>query len=309
MFEEFKGISGIYCFENLINGHKYIGQSDNLERRYRHHQNDLKRNKDGCNILQGAYNKYGNENLNFWIIELCEISILNEREKFWIKELHSHCSEGGYNISWGGDEGMRGRKHSDEVLEKMRKPHPNLNQWGKNNHRFGISMSDSDKKRRSDKLKGEKSYWYGRKHTVESIKKMSESKIGMYVGDKNPMYGKHHTDEAKRKIRENGPITTGSMNPNYGNKFPEEIKERYSKERTGVKTRKNPTSEYHGVSFDGKKYNSSFTHKGEGIYLGRFQYEIEAALAYNEVAIEFYGINARINQISQEEIDNLWNLE
>lgn len=54
------------------------------------------------------------------------------------------------------------------------------------------------------------------KHMSEaSRKKMSESKKGMYAGEKNPMYGVHlkHTDEWKREMSERN---SGKGNPMYG---------------------------------------------------------------------------------------------
>lgn len=45
---------------------------------------------------------------------------------------------------------------------------------------------------------GEKNPFYGKKHTQESKKKMSEMKKGKYKGDKNPMFGKKRPDLSER---------------------------------------------------------------------------------------------------------------
>lgn len=58
-------------------------------------------------------------------------------------------------------------------------------------------------------LRGINHPWYQRKHSEESIQKMSESKIG----ENNPMYGKHHSEETKRKI---GDAQLGDKNHMYG---------------------------------------------------------------------------------------------
>lgn len=58
-------------------------------------------------------------------------------------------------------------------------------------------------------LRGENHPWYNKKHSAESIKKMSESKCG----ENNPMYGKHHTEETKRKI---GNAQIGEKNHMFG---------------------------------------------------------------------------------------------
>lgn len=52
------------------------------------------------------------------------------------------------------------------------------------------------------KLFGENNPFYGKTHTEETRKILSEKHKGMYDGEKNPMYGKHHTDETKEKIKQ-----------------------------------------------------------------------------------------------------------
>lgn len=50
------------------------------------------------------------------------------------------------------------------------------------------------------------------------IEILRERKLGVYDGDKNPMYGKHHTNESKKKISEaKKGKQLGKNNPNYGN--------------------------------------------------------------------------------------------
>jgi group I intron endonuclease len=116
---KYRPVSGIYCIENLINNKKYIGQTQDIRHRKRNHLSNLDRCADDCDLLQRAWIKYGKESFKFYIIEECSLEILNDREIYWIKELHSHKTEWGYNISWGGDAFMRGRKHSEQTKEKI----------------------------------------------------------------------------------------------------------------------------------------------------------------------------------------------
>ena len=106
--------SGIYCIENLITGNKYIGKSVNIDdRMYRSHYD--------CPALDAAIKKYGNKNFKRYVIEYCtDKDNLFEKEIYYIKELGSHVSNGGYNISFGG-EGACGTKQSQEQIEKTRK--------------------------------------------------------------------------------------------------------------------------------------------------------------------------------------------
>jgi len=113
-------ISGIYCFENIINRNKYIGQSQDVLKRQKEHLWALRNKKyQDSKYFQYAWNKYGENNFRFWVIEKCSIDLLSKREIYWIKKLHSHTSEGGYNISWGGEAFMRGSHPSKKTIQKM----------------------------------------------------------------------------------------------------------------------------------------------------------------------------------------------
>jgi len=96
-----------------------------------------------------------------------------------------------------------------------------------------------------------------------------------------------------------------------GYTFSDEEKHLKSIGSQGKKSNHNTTSQYVGVFWNKghKKWQTNIHYKGRKVYIGRFKYEIEAALAYNEYALEYYGANAKINSISQEEIDLLWELE
>lgn len=77
---------GIYLIKNNISKKEYIGQSINIEKRWKDHKKDLRNNIHKNQHLQNAYNKYGENNFNFYILEECDKSILNDKEKFYIKK-------------------------------------------------------------------------------------------------------------------------------------------------------------------------------------------------------------------------------
>jgi group I intron endonuclease len=113
--------SGIYCFENLENGKKYIGQAGDLYTRIGNHLRSLRKNEDSCTVLQKAWNKYGENNFKIYNLVRCILNdeLLDKLEIFFIKFYHSHVSENGYNVSWGGDAPMRGLKFSEEHKRKI----------------------------------------------------------------------------------------------------------------------------------------------------------------------------------------------
>lgn len=96
--------TGIYKIENLINGHKYIGQSQNIQHRWAEHKRIYNKpdDKHYNKILYQAFRKYGIENFSFEILEECDINSLNNREIYWIDYYNTFYGEG-YNATGGGE--------------------------------------------------------------------------------------------------------------------------------------------------------------------------------------------------------------
>jgi hypothetical protein len=86
------------------------------------------------------------------------------------------------------------------------------------------------------KASGEQHGMYGKKHTPESLAKMSAAQKGRLAGEKHPMYGKHHTDEAKAKVSaaKKGK-QAGENNPFYGKKHDEATRRLISEFQRGRK--------------------------------------------------------------------------
>lgn len=165
-------ISGIYCIENMITNKKYIGQSVNIEDRWRRHKGELN-NDSHCNdYLQKAWNKYGENNFNFYTLEHCSIDQLDEREIYYINYYNTIDRDYGYNLKSGGQSCP---VYSDEIRKKM---------------------SESTKK----------TYLNPERRKIQSInalKQWSNPEIKNKIsGSNNGMYGRHHTDETKQKISE-----------------------------------------------------------------------------------------------------------
>lgn len=79
-----KDLVGIYSIFNLANGKKYIGSSKNIYNRWHEHWHNLKNNKAHNLHLQAAWNKYGEENFVFNVLEYCSEEERFEREQYYI---------------------------------------------------------------------------------------------------------------------------------------------------------------------------------------------------------------------------------
>lgn len=99
-----KVICGIYCIFNKVNHKRYIGQSVDIEKRWKQHKNLLSSRKFQIENqhLVSAWHKYGADNFEFFIIEKCNVKELDVFEKFWIDYYNSNNPNKGYNKTLGG---------------------------------------------------------------------------------------------------------------------------------------------------------------------------------------------------------------
>lgn len=118
---------GIYKIENLINGKVYIGQSQNIKRRWFMHKTIINTTSASLqklwkNPLYKAFHKYGLKNFSFSVIEECSKEELNEKEIFYIKQYHSYIQDplcNGYNATPGGDGGISLSIEEIELILKL----------------------------------------------------------------------------------------------------------------------------------------------------------------------------------------------
>jgi len=154
--------SGIYCIENLVNHKKYIGQSNDIEHRWKAHKYALNSNCHDNDYLQKSWNKYGCDNFKFYIVELCDVERLDEREVYYIDFYDTLNRDNGYNLTSGGGANKR---YSEEVCNRISQA------------LIGHSVS------------------------LETRTKVSEHHADV-SGKNHPMYGKKHSEEAKEKMRQ-----------------------------------------------------------------------------------------------------------
>lgn len=88
---------GIYCWTNIHNNKRYIGQSVNIPKRKAEHiRKNLNEGHD--TIISRAFKKYGEESFEFLILEeVLDIHLLNERELYWMNFYKTTDQRYGYN--------------------------------------------------------------------------------------------------------------------------------------------------------------------------------------------------------------------
>ena len=91
---------GIYQIKNEVTGKIYIGQSNDINRRWNEHKTRAFDPNNNCyhKPLYLSMRKHGLEVFTMTIIEECSQEQLNEREAYYIK-LYNCLSPNGYNVS------------------------------------------------------------------------------------------------------------------------------------------------------------------------------------------------------------------
>lgn len=113
---------GIYKIINLINNKIYIGSTKNLYYRWFYgHLKMMRKNKHANKHLQSSFNKYGESNFQFEIIEelINDRTILLEREQYYLDFFKSYDKSIGYNKDVLAKSSL-GLKRSAESKLKMR---------------------------------------------------------------------------------------------------------------------------------------------------------------------------------------------
>lgn len=186
---------GIYRIKNLINGKCYYGSSKEIEKRWKTHLNQLRNKKHINCILQNAWNKYGEDNFIFEIVEECELEKLFEVEQKYIDT----CGDYNIGIKASGGDNISKNPNKDLIVENIKK----------GSKIWRDSLSDDERRdmfskplNKNPNWKGGVSYKYC--ECGVRIKPINDTciKCRNKSGENNPFFGKQHSDETKKKLSE-----------------------------------------------------------------------------------------------------------
>lgn len=189
---------GIYRIKNLVNNKCYYGSSKQIEKRLTRHKRELKNNIHINCILQRAWDKYGEDNFLFEVVEECHINVLLETEQKYL-DLHPEYNIG---IKSSGGDNLTKNPNKDLIVKKMTESVKK---------RYD-EMSDEEKKQKHSKPMEINSNWKGGIsicHCEICGKKISQGAKRCMVhikyernGADNPFFGRKHSEETKKKLSE-----------------------------------------------------------------------------------------------------------
>ena len=169
-------MNGIYKIVNLINEKYYVGSSNKIERRWRRHLSDLKKNKHVNPKLQNAWNFHGENNFKFQMVETfndispTELKVIEDRYLLICQK----DPESNYNCNYTS---IINKPRDETVKNKIRESMKKVirtKEWcekiGEANRKRG-RLSDVSIQKMREKLTG-------RKMNEETKKKLSLSRLG-----------------------------------------------------------------------------------------------------------------------------------
>lgn len=170
-----KIICGIYQITNIINGHKYIGSSININKRWKQHIYYLLKNRHHSPYMQNAFNLYKQENFKFEVLQETPEHNLIILEQYYIDLLKPE-----YNLGVvGRGFVMRNHPNYKQIIEKQ---------------------SNSKKGDKNPGWKGGISRLLCPVCKTNKMKPKSKQCVKCINGNSG-FYGKKHSDESKNKIR------------------------------------------------------------------------------------------------------------
>jgi group I intron endonuclease len=192
-------LPGIYCIKNTVNEKVYIGSAKVLRNRIWEHRSDLKRKRHKNIHLTRAYEQYGVEAFEIFILEVIEnLDKLKEREQYWMDTYRSHDKEKGYNISKLAERSTMS-EDGKKRLSELRKGRP-LSEA----HKKAISEGGKGRKFTEEHRKRIGDAHRGRARSDEVKKILSEAKKkSTYRPDTEKLrlanIGRIHSEEERRK--------------------------------------------------------------------------------------------------------------
>lgn len=159
----------------------YVGKTvQSFDVRWGGHVGSARRGDNGMLVCR-AMKKHGIEAFDRRILEECDEFVLGRREMHWISELKTHVSQGGYNLTFGGDGGLPGYTFSEESKEKIRQRA--IGRKHSEETKAKMSAVAKGRKKSPEAVKARALSNRGKKRTEEQRMRISDSLKGRSISE------------------------------------------------------------------------------------------------------------------------------
>lgn len=213
----------VYRLRNTQTGEYYIGGSRDVDKRRKTHYWKLRNNAHHSYLFQENYNRYGEGSYILEVLAPCKEKQLRLLEQQYLDAALAK-DEPLLNVSRFATAGdlISYNRNRDDIISRMTA-----------SVRARYALMDEDERRALHGHTGVFNGMYGRTHTPEARKAMSEANVGqsrnkgwvmseeqkrgiskqasLRTGNKNPFFGKHHSDETKANLSKQ---LAGTLPPN-----------------------------------------------------------------------------------------------
>lgn len=193
----------VYEIKNNVENKRYVGSTCHYHERMNRHRLELKKGIHHCAPLQEAYNALGTETLEYNILttfdnedearEAEQAIITSEYLSLYNVSKHATCGD---LLTYHPDR--------DAIIERTRKA-----------VKERYSAMSEDERKEVYGHKGENNPMYGKKHTAEARKAMSQNRKRL-IGEDNPFYGRKLSEDTKKALSRHAKQRVGDKNPFFG---------------------------------------------------------------------------------------------
>ncbi len=202
--------SGIYWIYQVSRDRAvYVGSTGNISKRWREHRSVLKHGAAHNRYFQRVWNKYGEGDFEFKVLEECALDKLIEREQFWADAIDPIC-----NMAEFVENPTRGKVFSDEHRRKLSQAAQSRGPHGPPSAETRQKLSDAQRgkvipeEQRAKMRLAQK----GRKASAETLVKLSlahkgyrhtaEARAKISIAMQGNQRGANPSDETRQKMRE-----------------------------------------------------------------------------------------------------------
>ena len=211
-------VLGVYVLTDMNSKKFYIGSSQDVEKRKNRHFSELERGIHHCQPFQELWdNKKYAIHTKIYPTDTREEAYVLEQD--FLDRFRDSPLLLNIGLHAKGGDNLTKNKNREEIILKI-----------KNAIKKKLSILTAEDKRMLFSQPGNKNGMWGKTHTPEVRKKLSEIHKGNKYG-----LGVQRTEKERKRLSDLAKLRIGKLNPFFGKKHSEETKQKWSEKRKAMK--------------------------------------------------------------------------